>query len=159
MRARQYYRISSVALVLLCFLNAALAVWVYLSLGEAVVNNIRIVEPPDYSVLTNRPSFSFPPVPGLRSSSPSSNSVDRAPSFTPSQYSFPYSYFAADGRSGARLNGRYVYVGSRTAFGIVSDIFPERIILDDGSFINNTQKSKEQLDYVRNSQPTAAAPL
>ena len=50
----------------------------------------------------------------------------------------PYQYFVANRRIGAQICGRYFYEGSLCSGGYISKIFPDRILLEDGSFIVNS---------------------
>lgn len=152
MRARLYYRFSSIALTVCAVLNFALAIYVFSVAGDAaVVTNVRVIEPHQITFPTNSlPSFPSSP-PGF--SSPSSSV---APDFgrvqsAPEVHSYRYDYFVSYGRPGAYLNGRYLYVGDRTAFGIVSDVFPERLYFSDGSYIINLALEDSRNEYSRSA--------
>lgn len=133
--------------------NLVLAFHVFRSSRNAVQHNIRIIEQKPFEFPTNFPAFSASPPPGFSSSAGSSASTAAAPLVNaPSLVaSYDYHYFVNDGRVGFFLNGRYCYVGDRTAFGIVRDIFPERIYFDDGSYIQNTrfERRSYELDSPR----------
>lgn len=162
MRARVYYRVSSVVALLMVAVNLVLAFHVFRSSRSSVQHNIRIIEQKPFEFPTNFPSYPSSPPPGFTSSAArlaSSNSAPlkiKAPSVVAS---YNYQFFVDGGRVGCFLNGRYCYVGDRTAFGIVRDIFPERIFFDDGSYIQNTNTGKgyiNELDSPRVASASAA---
>lgn len=48
-----------------------------------------------------------------------------------------YSYMLLNGVKAVMLFGRLHYVGSRTSYGRIVDIFPDRVLLDTGDSISN----------------------
>lgn len=50
-----------------------------------------------------------------------------------------YLYFVADGRKTVRLWGRFYYAGSQTSRGRILDVFPDRVVLENGDSIVNTK--------------------
>lgn len=74
------------------------------------------------------------------SSLPLSDSPSSSDSFSRNHDSstYHYRYMLVGGRKCVELFGRICYVGSRTSYGRIVDIFPDRILLDDGSFIVNS---------------------
>lgn len=160
MRARVYYRVSSVVASLMVAVNVVLAFYVFRSSRNAVQHNIRIIEQKPVEFPTNFPVFSVSPPPGFPSVGSSAVTGSAPPVKAPAVVaSYDYQYFVDGGRVGCFLNGRYCYVGDRTAFGIVRDIFPERIYFDDGSYIQNTHQTKGHnydLDSTRVASASAA---
>lgn len=145
MKARVYYRVSSVVASLMVAVNLVLAFHVFRSSRNAVQHNIRIIEQRPLEFPTNFPVFTASSPLDSSSSVARSTSIASAPLEIkpPSAVaSYDYNFFVDGGRVGCFLNGRYCYVGDRTAFGIVRDIFPERIFFDDGSYIQNTRTTK-----------------
>lgn len=76
------------------------------------------------------------------SSSPSSSSPHPDSSsdnyFQPLDHpTFHYRYMLINGVKAVMLFGRLHYVGSRTSYGRIVDIFPDRVILDSGDTISN----------------------
>lgn len=72
--------------------------------------------------------------------------LSSTPSKTPSALSqstssgFPsvlYDFFVVNGRRGVQMWGRLFSEGSPTSYGRIVTIFPDRILLEDGSFIIN----------------------
>lgn len=160
MRARVYYRVSSVVASLMVVVNLVLAFHVFRSSRTAVQHNIRIIEQKPLEFPTNFPAFSVSSVPGFPSSAAGSTPSNLAPPEikAPSVVaSYNYQFFVDGGRVGCFLNGRYCYVGDRTAFGIIRDIFPERIFFDDGSYIQNTHIGKGY-SYEFDGSRVAASP-
>ena len=49
-----------------------------------------------------------------------------------------YRYMLINGVKAVQLFGRLHYVGSRTSYGRILDIFPDRILLDSGDTISNS---------------------
>lgn len=52
-----------------------------------------------------------------------------------------YDYFLFDGTRGAKMFDRLFYEGSRTSYGRIDTIFPDRILLENGSYIVNSRWS------------------
>lgn len=71
----------------------------------------------------------------VRSSKPSSSSgsVQSLPSV-----SVHYHYFMAGGNRHVQMWNRYFSEGSLTSYGRIINIFPDRILLEDGSYIVNS---------------------
>lgn len=160
MKARVYYRVSSVVASLMVAVNFLLAFYVFRSSRNSVQHNIRIIEQKPFEFPTNLPSFTVSSLPGFSSSAPRSIATNAAPpEIKPptSVASYSYQYFVDGGRVGCFLNGRYCYIGDRTAFGIIRDIFPERIFFDDGSYIQNTYTWKGD-SYEFDHSRVASAP-
>ena len=61
-----------------------------------------------------------------------------------------YDYFLYNGVRGVKMWDRFYNEGSLTSYGRISKIFPDRIILDDGSFIVN----QKWLGGVRSVDPS-----
>lgn len=61
-----------------------------------------------------------------------------------------YDYFLYNGVRGVKMWDRFYNEGSLTSYGRISKIFPDRIILDDGSFIVN----QKWIGGVRASDPS-----
>lgn len=80
------------------------------------------------------------PVLSALSSSPS-------PSDSPNQRNeistYHYRYMLVNGNRAVELFGRIHYKGSRTSYGRIVEIFPDRIILDTGFVINNKNLERE----------------
>lgn len=85
------------------------------------------------------------------SSSPSSSSSPRSISTT------HYRYTLVGGRRAVMLFGRMHYLGSRTSYGRIVDIFPDRVILDSGITINNQNLERTENDY-GTTRPTSFSP-
>lgn len=61
------------------------------------------------------------------------------PEFRPTEYPCnDYLYFVADGRKCVRLWGRIYMAGSLTSRGRVLDVFPDRVVLENGDSISNS---------------------
>lgn len=58
--------------------------------------------------------------------------------------STPYDFFTYDFRRFCRMFDRMFAEGSLTSFGRIVVIFPDRILLEDGSYINNSKWSGSQ---------------
>lgn len=83
--------------------------------------------PSNSSPSVSSPFFFYPP------SSPSSPS-ERVPRQVAE---YPYQYFLCGRRIGACMFGRYYYDGSPCSYGRIDKIFPDRIILVGGDWIQN----------------------
>lgn len=58
-----------------------------------------------------------------------------------------YRYSLIGGRRAVMLFGRMHYIGSRTSYGRIVDIFPDRVILDSGMSIQNQNLERSENDY------------
>lgn len=145
MKLRTIYRSSTWVLALLTALNLCLVVYVFFSLHHPLSYNIKVVEPP------------APVLPQLELKESSLKSVPDKPEspvvvapvavvHEPYRWQHPYHYFVNNGRRGAYLNGTYVFEGDRHAYGIIRDIFPERIYFEGGNYIDNTVQQKGLLN-------------
>lgn len=75
-------------------------------------------------------------------SSPSvSSPVSKDSSTPPPVYPLHYEYFILSGRPVVRMFGSVFHEGDTCSRGVILRIFPDRIILHDGSFIENIQFS------------------
>lgn len=152
MKARAVYRLSLAVVVVMCLCNVGVLAWVVLRLRSPVAYNVRVVEPPSYPA---PPVLESLPIPGGASTNSSPSVVLASPLPPVERFSLPYQYFEVGGVPAAFLNGRYIYPNSRHAYGVVRDIYPERIYLEGGSFIENqkNQRSDYVPDSPRNSPP------
>lgn len=57
----------------------------------------------------------------------------------------PYHYFMHNFKRYARIFGRFFSEGSLTSYGRIEIIFPDRILLDDGSYIVNSHNPEVEL--------------
>lgn len=65
--------------------------------------------------------------------------VDSVNYFQPVDHpTFYYRYMLINGVKAVQLFGRLHFVGSRTSYGRIIDIFPDRILLDSGDTISNS---------------------
>lgn len=80
------------------------------------------------------------PVLSAFSSSPSLSDSPNQRSEISTSY---YRYMLVNGQRAVELFGRIHYKGSRTSYGRIVEIFPDRIILDTGFVINNKNLEKE----------------
>ena len=78
-----------------------------------------------------------------------SSEVSPSPSFSPprSISTTHYRYSLVGGRRAVMLFGRMHYIGSRTSYGRIVDIFPDRVILDSGISIQNQNLERNDNDY------------
>lgn len=83
------------------------------------------VSPRDY--ITNTPPFSV------------SSPVPSAPALPVVACLTPYHYFTMGNQMCVKMWGRYYSRGSLCSYGIIRRIFPDRILLDDGSWIVNAE--------------------
>ena len=153
MKPRAVYRLSLAVVGFLSALNVSIVVWVVSRLRSPVSYNVRVIEPPS---LPSAPVLLDSSLPG----NPSTNSPLRSvvlPDPLPSveRFQLPYQYFEVGGVPAAFVNGRYVYPNSRHAYGVVRDIYPERIYLEGGSYIDNVKIQRSEYDTV-SSGPVAA---
>lgn len=154
MKPRAVYRLSLAVVGVLSALNVGVAVWVVSRLRSPVSYNVRVIEPPSFP---SAPFLSDSTLPG----EPSTNSAafpvalpDPVPAVE--RYLLPFQYFEVGGVPAAFVNGRYVYPNSRHAYGVVRDIYPERIYLEGGSYIDNQSIQRSEHDSI--SPGTTAAP-
>lgn len=156
MKPRAVYRLSLAVVGVLSALNVGVVVWVVSRLRSPVSYNVRVIEPPS---LPPAPVLLDPSLPG----NPSTNSVAAAlpvvlPDPVPAveRYFLPFQYFEVGGVPAAFVNGRYIYPNSRHAYGVVRDIYPERIYLEGGSYIDNAkiQRSIENDPISTGSSPS-----
>lgn len=153
MKARAVYRLTVPVVCVMCALNLGVFVWVVVRLRSPVAYNVRVVEKPSFPV---PPSFEPLPLPGQPSTNSPSPVVLPAPLPPVERFSLPYQYFEVGGVGAAFLNGRYLYPNSRHAYGVVRDIYPERIYLEGGSFIDNQRNQRS--DYVSDSTGNSPPP-
>lgn len=60
-------------------------------------------------------------------------------SFNSSQtYPYPYDYMIVEGRRVIRSMGRYYSEGSPTSYGVIQDIYPDRVLLENGIILVNS---------------------
>lgn len=154
MKPRAVYRLSLAVVGVLSGLNVAVFVWVVARLRSPVSYNVRVIEPP---TLPSAPVLFDSPLPG----EPPTNSPPRSvvlPDPIPSieRFTLPFQYFEVGGVPAAFVNGRYIYPNSRHAYGVVRDIYPERIYLEGGSYIDNVKTQRSEYDSV--SPGTSATP-
>lgn len=140
MRPRTLYRLAVPLLAVGVVGNVALAFVVYSRLKSPMQYNIRVVENSAVPAAPQALSLTLPGDPLVSSNvHVVATEVHSSPS-PPRVYSLPFVYFEADGRRGAWCNGKYVYIGDRHAYGVVTDIFPERIYLSNGDYIDNIRE-------------------
>ena len=84
-------------------------------------------------------SLDDPVLSALSSSSSSSDSPNQRSEIS----TYYYRYMLVNGNRAVELFGRIHYKGSRTSYGRIVEIFPDRIILDTGFVINNKNLEKE----------------
>lgn len=53
-------------------------------------------------------------------------------------YPYPYDYMIVEGRRVIRSMGRYYSEGSPTSYGVIQDIFPDRVLLVNGIILVNS---------------------
>lgn len=140
MRARHVYRFSVYLCAFAALVNVFIAVYLVRKMRSPVSYNVKVVEPP------SPPVFDFQPVNTQFVSSASVQIPQDPPAV--SHWRIPYMYFESGGLPGVYINGRYLYPGSRHAYGIVRDIYPERIYLEGGNYIDNQERTQ---DHVRDS--------
>lgn len=154
MRPRVLYKFAVPLLAVGVVGNVALCCFVYSRLKSPLQYNIRVVEA---SAIPSPPQSLALTLPGdiPTNSAPSvvATPVQASP-LPPRSYSLPYVYFEADGRRGAFVNGRYVYVGDRHAYGVVTDVFPERIYLSNGDYIDNIKERSFPHEQSRIDHPS-----
>lgn len=149
MRRSTSYRLMVVGCVVCILLNIAVSVFIFFKVRHPATYNVEYHEAPDLSRLSF-PRFDIDSDTFVVSSNTvtSTNIVNSKISSRHSTNSLPrsvakFSYgFVGDS---AVLNGRIVSVGDDTAFGVVRSIFPERIILDDGSYIENRRYTNDNI--------------
>lgn len=154
MKPRAVYRLSLAVVGFLSALNVSVVVWVFARLRSPVSYNVRVIEPP---ALPAAPAILSSSLPGEPSTNPSPASVvlpDPLPAVE--RFQLPYQYFEVGGVPAAFVNGRYIYPNSRHAYGVVRDIYPERIYLEGGSYIDNQRIQRSEYDPV--STGTSPAP-
>ena len=81
--------------------------------------------------------------PVLSAFSSSSASSSDVPKQRTEISTYHYRYMLVNGNRAVELFGRIHYLGSRTSYGRIVEIFPDRIILDTGFVINNKNLEKE----------------
>lgn len=81
--------------------------------------------------------------PVLSAFSSSSASSSDVPKQRTEISTYHYRYMLVNGHRAVELFGRIHYLGSRTSYGRILEIFPDRIILDTGFVINNKNLEKE----------------
>lgn len=94
-------------------------------------------------VVSSADSAHFSPF-DLLSSEVSPSSSSSPPRSVSTTY---YRYSIVGGRRAVMLFGRMHYIGSRTSYGRIVDIFPDRVMLDSGITINNANLERAQDDY------------
>ena len=154
MKPRAVYRLSLAVVGVLSGLNVAVVAWVVARLRSPVSYNVRVIEPP---ALPTAPVLLSSSLPGEPSTNPPSRSVvlpDPLPIVE--RFQLPYQYFEVGGVPAAFVNGRYIYPNSRHAYGVVRDIYPERIYLEGGSYIDNQRTQRSEYEPV--SPGTSSAP-
>lgn len=145
MRARRVYRLSIFILSSASIVNIVVAVRVMFALRNPVNYNFRIIEPPVFTNVTSSAvsfSRSIPGEPVDRVSDLSTNSAQLA-SFTNLQVQVAvesYHYMRIGGFPCMRLNGLNYSIGDRTAYGVISAIFPERVYLENSGYISNSRR-------------------
>lgn len=155
MKPRAVYRLSLAAVGFLSLLNVGLVVWVVSRLRSPVSYNVRVIEPPS---LPSPPVLLDSSLPGEPSTnSPASPLVLPDPVPSVERFQLPFQYFEVGGVPGAFVNGRYIYPNSRHAYGVVRDIYPERIYLEGGSYIDNV-KTQRSIENDTVSTGTSASP-
>lgn len=154
MKPRAVYRLSLAVVGFLSALNVSVVVWVFFRLRSPVSYNVRVIEPP---VLPHAPVLLDSSLPGEPSTnSPAFPVVLPDPLPSVERYLLPFQYFEVGGVPAAFVNGRYIYPSSRHAYGVVRDIYPERIYLEGGSYIDNVNTQRSDYDTV--STGTASVP-
>lgn len=88
-----------------------------------------------YHTVTNSVWFYSTVTQFISSASSVTNLVDSVSTKVADSYCSDFVYFLVDGRPRVNLWGRPYFLGSRTSRGIIVDIFPDRVILDNGSSI------------------------
>lgn len=153
MRARAVYRLSAVFLAALTVLNLSLSVLVLRKMRQAVQLNINVHEAALAPSVPSAPSLVLPGDASGSAPAVPVPLVNSSPLPAPQHWSIPYRYFV-NGVPGAMINGVAYYRGSRHAYGVVLDIYPERIFFEGGSYIDNSIREVSQ-----NANSPAVSPL
>lgn len=144
------YRLLPLSVIACCICNIYFAYRVNVESRPVTVFN--------YHEVTNRIDVSSNSLPSNMFSSVSLSSPD-SPSDSVARPScasvcrVPYQYFLCGRRIGAYVWGRFYYEGSPCSYGRISMIFPDRIILDSGDWIENARvfdpfdKSNRRLNH------------
>lgn len=141
MRARQVYRTSVYILGVSAAVNLFLCWRTWRVLRSPVSYSVNVVQPPVY---TNVVLDAVGPFPGVLPDPPTNQAPQAVDVFVPpvpKSWVFGYQYFVDGGRRGVFLNGRPYYVGDVHAYGVISEIFPERIYFASGDYIENERRN------------------
>lgn len=151
MRLRTAYRIMPVLLTLLTIGNAAVALRLWMHSDVQPNLCVTVVETP---LATNVQSAVSAPLPrngllpavdgfrDIHGETASTADLCRASS----RWFQSYHYCVVNGHRYAIMNGERYVTGKTTAYGVISEIYPERIFLTNGDFIENQQK----MEVIRN---------
>lgn len=140
MRPRLFYRLAVPVVAFGVAGNLLLCLVVFKRLKSPVSYNIKVIESAPVPEMPTALSLT---VPG--EISPTSNNVGMVATpvmvnpTPPRAYSLVYHYMECDNNPIAWCNGRYLHIGDRHAYGVVVDIFPERIYLSNGDYIDNVK--------------------
>lgn len=138
MRLKTIYRLTLPSLAVLAVCNTALAVYVFIKTRSPLNYNIQVIEPPriEFPTVTNElPQARSGLIPHRHSASVETLAVP-SPRM-PESWRMEYHYCVVGGKRVAVLNGVNVYEGDRHAYGVVRDIYPERIYFEGGNYIDN----------------------
>lgn len=154
MRPRVIYRVFAASTVAATIVNIGVSWNVYTRAKSPVSYNVRVIEPPrPFDVSLVAPQTNGLPGP-VESPGPSI-----PPVHVPQGRAYPFRYFEIGGMPGVHLNGRYYRVGDVHAFGIVSQIYPERIVFSSGDFIDNTSLNERTTNHdTVSSRSSSVAP-
>lgn len=160
MRPRTLYRLSVYGLLAVAAANVYVAVRVYLNSRRQVVYNVTVQPPPVFPTLdvpTNQPPYRSGLLPDTHGPSVQLHADSSLYPITPMSWTHEYQFFVAAGRRMALLNGQYIREGDLHAYGIVRDIWPERIYFEGGSFIENSRRVTTNVrnDITAPSSPAA----
>lgn len=155
MRARRAYRLSLVILGLASLVNVIVAIRVLVALRSPVSYHFRVVEPP---IITNVVTsalvdLSLPGTPvdePVYSVSVSTNSPVSFDSCISNRVEIAvdqYHFMRVNDFPCIRLNGQTYSVGDVCAYGRIISIFPERVYFDDGSYLSNSRRVFDLVDF------------
>lgn len=141
MRARQVYRSSVYILGVSAAVNLFLCWRTWRVLRSPVSYSVNVVQPPVYTNVVLDAVGTFPGVRPVQTTNEAPQGVEVSPVFSAKSWTCFYQYFVDGGRRGVFLNGRPYYVGDVHAYGVISEIFPERIYFASGDYIENERRN------------------
>lgn len=159
MRARWVYRHSLALCAGFALVNSVVAFRVWSLSRRPVEYNIRVIEPPNVAPLEplDAPSVDRLPIRSPQGADVSPVSAPIPEFQPPRSYRLRYYAFVVDSRPCASMSGRYYYEGDRHAYGVIRSIFPERIYLEGGDYIENVINERGLYEPV-STGPIAISP-